>query len=170
MINTLSLEESHELYRQTHNQYPDYFQGFSLVSYIFEIGELIQKSNIKTVIDYGCGKAKAWETYQLKKLWGIERVDFYDPGVESFISRPLNPSDLLISIDVLEHVPEHLVDIVLDDMCRLSKKAMFVNVSTRPASKKLIDGSNAHATVKPISWWQHKIDRLDKLVISRFTS
>jgi hypothetical protein len=68
----------------------------------------------------------------------------------------------------MEHVPEHLVDKVLADICRLANKAVFLNISTRPASKHLVDGSNAHATVKPAVWWQTKLDKLDKLIITHY--
>lgn len=165
-----ALQNSHELYRQTHEAYPDYFAGFSLSDYIFEIGNLIKYSNITTCIDYGCGKARAWDQYGLRQLWKLQRVTLFDPGVEQYSTKPKEPADLVICTDVLEHVPEEVVDEVLQDITALAKKAIFLNISTRPASKKLVDGSNAHATVKPSHWWQSKLDKINKLVIVHYTS
>ena len=170
MMNTQTLQDSHELYRLTHEQHPDYFAGYSIMEYVFDIGQLIKYSNITTAIDYGCGKARAWKNNNLKALWKLQDIQLYDPGVEEYAIKPYTPRDLVICTDVMEHVPEHLVDEVLADICRLAKKAVFLNISTRPASKLLVDGSNAHATVKPAAWWQAKINKLDKLVIVRYTS
>lgn len=165
-----TLADSNELYRQTHEAHPDHFAGFSIMEYVFDIGTLIKYSNVTTVIDYGCGKARAWKQHNLKALWKLTDVQLYDPGVEEYALKPYTPRDMVICTDVMEHVPEHLVDEVLTDICRLANKAVFLNISTRPASKLLVDGSNAHATVKPAAWWQKKIDALDKFVVVRYTS
>lgn len=169
-MNIQTLNESYEVYKQTHEKYPDYFAGFSIMEYVFEIGDLIKKSNITSVLDYGCGKARAWKQYNLKQLWKLHDVKLFDPGVEEYAIKPLTGCDLVICTDVMEHVPEHLVDTVLADVCRLANKAVFMNISTRPASKTLTDGTNAHATVRPAQWWQAKIDKLDKLVMVRYSS
>lgn len=165
-----TLQDSNELYRQTHEAYPDYFAGYSIMEYVFDIGNLIKHSNITTAIDYGCGKARAWKQYDLKLLWKLQEVQLFDPGVAKYAIKPTTPCDLVICTDVMEHIPEHLVDEVLTDICSLANKAVFLNISTRPASKTLVDGSNAHATVKPMHWWQNKIDKLNKFVIVRYTS
>ena len=163
-----ALQASHDLYRQTHDRYPDYFGGYSLVTFIHEIGYLIKHGNITTAVDYGCGKARAWKNYDLKRLWNLQEVQLYDPGVEQFAKRP-TACDLVICTDVMEHVPEDVVDEVLQDVCSLANKAVFFNISTQPASKKLVDGSNAHATVRPRRWWQEKLSKLDKLAIAHYS-
>lgn len=169
-MNTQTLKESYDVYKQTHEKHPDYFAGFSIMEYVFEIGDLIKKSNVTSVLDYGCGKARAWKQYNLKQLWKLQEVKLFDPGVEEYAIKPFTGCDLVVCTDVMEHVPEHLVDDVLADVCRLANKAVFFNISTRPASKVLVDGTNAHATVKPAHWWQAKLDKLDKFVIVRYTS
>lgn len=163
------LQNSINVYRDTHVKYPEYFTGHSLITYVSEINSLITHSNVKTCLDYGCGKAKAWSYYQLQVLFGLDKVSLYDPGVEQYSTHPTEPSDLVVCIDVLEHVPENCVDEVLSDICSLARKAVFLNISTRPASKKLTDGTNAHATVKPKQWWQTKIDKFDKLIIAHYS-
>ena len=168
-MSTLTLADSNELYRKTHEQHPEYFAGYSLMEYVFEIGQLIKTSNIKTVLDYGCGKAKAWKDHDLQRLWKLDYVSLYDPGVSQFANKPNARYDLVICVDVMEHVPEHLVDEVLADIQKYAAKAVFFNISTRPASKRLVDGSNAHATVQESQWWQRKINRMDVLAITKYT-
>ena len=168
-MNTHTLAESNELYRRTHKKHDDIFGGYSIMDHIHEIGHLIQHSNIYTVIDYGCGKARAHTKYNFKDMWKVKQLVLYDPGVEEFSIKPTTPADLVICTDVMEHVPEHLVDEVLADIDRLAKKAIFFNIATVPAGKKLIDGSNAHPTVQNAAWWQEKINKINKLVITHYS-
>lgn len=165
-----TLEQSHEVYRHTHEKYPSYFAGFSLATYISEIGTLIKHSNIKTVLDYGCGKAQAWKQYNLRHQWQLQEVGFYDPGVTEFSRRPERTYDLVICTDVMEHVPEHLVRGVLEHIKSLATKVVFFNISTRIAGKVLTDGTNAHATVKPKLWWEEQLTCIDKrLIIAHYS-
>jgi len=170
MTPSQELQNSINVYRDTHIKHPEFFTGHSLTTYTSEIEALIKHSNIKTCIDYGCGKARAWSFHNLQTLFGLDRVFLYDPGVEQFSNKPTEQADLVLCIDVLEHVPESCVDEVLIDLCSLAKKAVFLNISTRPASKKLVDGTNAHATVKPKHWWQSKINTMNKLIIAHYSS
>lgn len=170
MIPSQELQNSIDVYRRTHIERPGCFKGYSIMAYISEINALIRHSNIKTCIDYGCGQAGAWSDYKLEKLFSLEEVVLYDPGVEKYSTRPKDRCDLVLCIDVLEHVPEECVDEVLNDICSLSNKVVFMNISTRPSTKKIVDGTNAHATVKPKQWWQAKINQMDKLVITHYSS
>ena len=42
---------------------------------------------------------------------------------------------------------------VLDDLKRLSRKALFAVVATRPAMKFLPDGRNTHILLRSRQWW-----------------
>jgi hypothetical protein len=55
---------------------------------------------------------------------------------------------------VLEHVEPDLLTNVLIDIRGYADKAVYLVISTRPASKFLADGRNAHLIVKPAAWWQ----------------
>lgn len=166
-----TLEDTYKVYKDTHDRNPKFFRGYSIVPYIPEIMQLIRTSNIKNVIDYGCGKAEAWEHHNLKEIFKLDEIILFDPGVEKYAKKPKNQVDLVICIDVMEHVPEHLVDDVMDEICDYSKKAIFFGISTRTSTKILTDGSNAHPTVKPENWWRDKFDKYrDHLIISRFSS
>ena len=59
--------------------------------------------------------------------------------------------------DVLEHIEPELLENVLDDLCGLSQKAVYLCVATRPAKKILSDGRNAHLIVEDESWWLPKL-------------
>lgn len=169
-MTTQSLNDIYKVYKDTHEQKPHFFRGYSIVAHLPEIARLVQVSNIKTVLDYGCGKAEAWEQYKLVRMLNLDEVTLFDPGVERYATKPKKQSDLVVCIDVMEHVPEHLVDEVIDDICNYSKKAIFFGISTRSSSKSLTDGSNAHPTVKPEKWWRDKFAKHDQhLIISHFS-
>lgn len=108
----------------------------------------------RSVVDYGSGKGRISDL--ILNLYGsVKRTAAYDPAVPGRDTKP-EPCDLLISIDMLEHVPEDELDDVLSDMKRLAPHAVLI-IGVTPATTILPNGENAHATVKPASWWRSKI-------------
>lgn len=123
------------------------------------VSELINKLNILTVLDYGCGS--------MQNLAKVLRPDHdiqyngYDPAVAEFAEKP-DPADLVTCIDVLEHIEPKLLNNVLDDLQRVSPKWFYATIHTGPARKMLSDGRNAHLIQKPPLWWlKHLYQRWD---------
>jgi 2-polyprenyl-3-methyl-5-hydroxy-6-metoxy-1,4-benzoquinol methylase len=112
------------------------------------IGELAMKVGAKTILDYGCGKG------EMSKH--LSKVTNYDPAVYEYFGKP-RPHDVVACCDVLEHVEPECLEEVLQDIERVAKKAIYLVISTRLASKILSDGRNAHLIVESPSWWLEKI-------------
>lgn len=131
------------------------WDGHSLIPHIEAINEIIQKKNIKTALDYGCGKAKyhpgTWSFFTK-----------YDPAYPLYEKKPTGKYDLVICTDVMEHIPEDSVEFVIEELFQYAKKYVYVNVATRPAKKVLANGENAHVTVKPEKWWNEIFDRVSE--------
>jgi len=108
-----------------------------------------------SVIDYGCGQSRLIDI--LARDIGFEAIR-YDPAIPEFARRPAGPADLLICIDVLEHVAEEDLDDVIADMRALCRESIVV-VDTREAVQKLPDGRNAHVSLHPHGWWQARLER-----------
>ena len=125
------------------------WRGTTVVKYIPIINEIIKSKQIKTILDYGCGKAQ-----NHPKSWNASK---YDPAVPEFSTKPDNRFDLVISTDVLEHVPEDHVDEVIKDIFNYSDQWVFLTICTREAREILPNGMNAHATVKLEEWWNDKL-------------
>lgn len=106
----------------------------------------------RSVIDYGCGTSELWS---MIKDCGVPLVHRYDPGIPSLSERPA-PADLLVNVDVLEHIPEHDLDRVISDMASLASRAVII-VDHHKAKTILPDGSNAHATIRPADWWHERL-------------
>ena len=98
------------------------------------------------VLDYGCGKAL------LSKLMTKMCLKNYDPSIPKYAATP-EPADIVVCTDVMEHIePDHL-DAVIDDLKRVTKRALLLNISLQPALKMLADGRNAHLIVEDIDFW-----------------
>jgi hypothetical protein len=80
----------------------------------------------------------------------------YDPAIER-LSAPPVPAELVVCIDVLEHIEPLCLKAVLDDLVRVTEGIIFMTIHTGPALKVLSDGRNAHLIQKPLSWWLPKI-------------
>lgn len=108
----------------------------------------------RTILDYGCGKGTLVNT-----LRGEGRLDArgYDPAVDKF-SDPPTPADLVAAVDVMEHIEPDCLNEVLAHIEKLTRKVLFVAISTRPAKRFLSDGRNTHLIVQDGSWWRPKFE------------
>lgn len=114
---------------------------------------MIDLMGIGHLLDYGCG-----HNLSLKRTLKPEtafRYQGYDPGVPEYAGDPV-PAEMVVCIDVLEHIEPDLIDNVLDHLEELTEKILFATVHTGPAGKNLPDGRNAHLIQKPPEWWLPK--------------
>ncbi len=139
------------------------FIGYSLVKWVKKIREIINSSNSKTLIDYGCGKAFLYNSkitisnqtfINIQEYWGIEDVFLYDPAVEKYSIEPVEKVDGVISTDVIEHIPEEDVIVFIDNLFKLANKFVFLAIATTPASKYFDDGKNIHLCIKTQKEWE----------------
>jgi hypothetical protein len=138
-----------EQHRQIHQKTPRSFNGKSLVEHIELIDRLMKTHNCLNILDYGCGQASYWPDH-----WtGI--ISGYDPAVDRFSQEP-DAADLVICVDVMEHIPEPHVDMVIQSVFSLSRKHTFFSIGNFLSKKKLPDGTNRHVTAKNKAWWEEK--------------
>jgi len=142
------------------------YDGKSTLIYAKLIKEIIKKNKIKSMLDYGCGKGFYYDNPSnsyglridsLRNYWGID-IDLYDPCFEknSFLDNKKN-FDLVICVDVLEHIPSGDINWVLEEIIRKAKKYVFINVACHPAIALLPNGKNAHININTPDWWYEKI-------------
>ena len=110
-----------------------------------------------TILDYGCGQSKLVDVLGVSCEASVLR---YDPAIPEFDNKPEAGSkfDLLINVDVLEHVPESQLNNVVGEMASYSKNAIIV-IDTRPAEAVLANGENAHCTLKSHAWWEEYLGK-----------
>ena len=116
-------------------------------------GAKILEFKPNSVLDYGCGKGGL-----VKHLLGKGvRAVGYDPHVFEWRERP-EKQDMLVSTDLLEHIPEDKLSEVFADMLSYEPRIMFHVISNRKAIQILPDGTNAHKTIKDANWWLSRLN------------
>ncbi len=171
-----------EYYKQMHNEgaklvdgkikeKDDVYNGKTTSSYADVIKKIIEKNNITSLLEYGCGKAYYYNNEfthneklikSLKDYWGTE-IYLFDPCVIKYNKFPNNSVDLTLCIDVLEHIPEEDIDWVLEKFLSITKKFSFISVACYPAIATLPNGENAHITIHTPEWWLNKLSKFYKI-------
>ena len=108
-----------------------------------------------TILDYGCGKGTLGNTFREA---GLANVVDYDPAIPGK-DRPPQPADLVVAVDVMEHIEPDCLQDVLRDLVRVTKKILFVAISTIPSKRTMLDGRNTHLIVEGGAWWRAKFER-----------
>ncbi len=109
-----------------------------------------------SLVDYGCGQSRLADILAAKA--GIATVRRYDPAIPDLAEPPAEPFDLLINVDVLEHVPDDELDAVMAEMAAMARHALIV-IDTRPAKLILSDGRNAHVSLHDGPTWAKRLAR-----------
>ena len=159
-----------EQYKILHSKDSTY--GVTGGAYIDEVCLFIDFLKPKTVLDYGCGKGalikELSQRYQNIEFYG------YDPAIPGRDKLPVEKADFVINTDVLEHIPEDELPLLIKEISQISQNVFFV-LHHYPAEQILPNGENAHCTVKPPSWYYELLGRYFKDIValesrSSFTS
>lgn len=126
--------------------------------------ELIREHNVKTVLDYGCGRGTLGNSIMGRDkhhapVSGVTWYD-YDPAAYAEGLRKLpkvDHVDLITCTHVLEHVEPELLDATLEEFKQFSPKVIYIAVPSGPAKAVLPDGRNAHLIQESGKWWEKKL-------------
>lgn len=151
-MNKLLSEEYRRVLEIEHASKPWGVTGWNHAPYLHG---LIPGLSVTSMLDYGAGRGSLGHWFDKNDTTGIVRRE-YEPGIPKLAGAPL-PADLVVCIDVMEHVEEDCVDSVLDHIQSLAGKCVYFNISCRLAGRILSDGRNAHVTVRPSDWWCEKL-------------
>lgn len=121
---------------------------------------LIAYPDAGDALDLGCGNGYAVRQMRERGLpwFGIEHSRtaferdlrepwFFHGETTQFAAGQF---DLAYSTEVLEHIPEDQAPAVVADLCRVTRRYMFLTISLRPSS----DNNRYHCTLKPRAWWE----------------
>lgn len=111
-----------------------------------------------SILDYGAGEGSLARALKAMMPAELLQIQEYDPAIPAIAQLP-EPADLVVCTDVIEHIEkEHLVA-VLEHIRSLTRKALFLVVSTKKTNKVLADGRNAHLIIKPDFWWKRRMQK-----------
>lgn len=148
------------------------FSGVSLTDHIDPVAHIVKLAKANTILDFGSGKAKLYDdapdypaNSRFKTIpgWGNAVVTCYDPGYQPFSDPVEGQYDVVISTDVVEHIPEEDIAWVLDKIFAYATQAVYVVAACYPAQKHLPDGTNAHCTLQPPEWWVGQMQQSARL-------
>ena len=134
--------------------------GASGEKHAAKIQNLARKIGTEDILDYGCGKG----TLGAAMTFDINEYDPCIPGKDS----PPDPADLVVCTDVMEHIEPEYLDAVLDDLKRLTKIGIYLNVAMYAALKHLPDGRNTHLIQEGREWWLPRL--MKRFELKAFTS
>ena len=80
---------------------PKVWKGHMIKRYMPQIKEIIEKHNVDTILDYGCGKAEGYLEHNHHKNWGDIMPSLYDPAIPEYEVLPEGQFDGVMSFDVL---------------------------------------------------------------------
>lgn len=154
------------IYTEMHRD-PRLYEGSCMHLHAQTISTMINQTQSKTLLDYGCGKAIQYkvEGYHNQYFNGIMPA-LYDIGVPEYNTLPEGMFDGVVSTDVLEHIPEDQIDECLEEIFTKARKFVYLGICTIPATSFLPTGENSHITLKPLQWW---VDKSVKFVNNLYT-
>lgn len=134
-------------------------RGFGASGYrwVDRINILIKDYDIKTWLDYGCGRETLYHSYTHLVSYTPVLYEGFDPAIKERSTEP-TPAELVTATDVLEHIEPEYLDAVLNHLVQLTKHVLFLNIAMHPANKILPNGKNAHLLQKPADWWLTKLN------------
>ena len=123
---------------------------------------------VQRAIDFGCGVGAARDVLDLdpSAVKASQFVDFSEEcgrrhwdGDDRFVCGDvcdvqLDPADLAICHDVLEHIPEERVHLAIANIRAHCRGAASFTIANHPDHR---DGFDLHVTKRSFEWWQARI-------------
>jgi len=131
-------------YRLSH---PDW--GSTARKHSDKVASIASAHGVKTILDFGCGTGTLAAALKGKGY----KITKYDPAVADFDLLPEQQFDMVVCIDVMEHVEEQFAQAVINLCLDKADKCVYFYISCVPAKAVLPDGRNAHITLlDPRTW------------------
>lgn len=168
MSNVIS-EEQRRLNQALHEQNQDFGNRSDGAGVAGNLPNTVKRMHelgiCESILDYGTGKGKLVQRLKDELPESIS-VTGYDPAMPKFCKKPKDKSDIVVCLDVLEHIEMQSIDAVLNDIKNLTGKFCYLVIDLQPAVKKLNDGRNAHILLAPADWWVNKLNQIFPCIAS----
>lgn len=127
--------------------------GASAHKHASKVLSFAEEVGAKSVLDYGAGEQT------LKDVVDLEYYA-YDPAVPEIDKRPLPECDIVVALDVLEHVEPIYTQAVLEDIWKQARFGVLLYIPIKEACAILPDGRNAHINIQSPQEWLVQIGAL----------
>lgn len=115
------------------------------------VADVAKRIGARELLDYGAGKQRLAEALH-DRLGPSVPIHAYDPAIPAISAVPA-PADLVVCLDVLEHIEPEKLDAVVADLHGLTKRLLLASIASTPSRRILEDGRNAHLIQQPMEWW-----------------
>lgn len=112
----------------------------------------------KSILDYGAGSSHFIN--DINKLYPDHSftINEYEPGRKELAKDP-PVSDMIVCLDVLEHIEPEKLDNVLEHIYNKTNKIMYFSACTVPAHGTFPNGQNLHLIIENKEWWEEKLSK-----------
>jgi hypothetical protein len=117
--------EAGALFHATHKTW----SGKGTLQYKEYLKMLIDKYNIKTILDFGCGKGMQYSVYNLDKELGVTVVQ-YDPCIHGLDSWPEGNFDMVIALDCIGRVSLSDLNWLYESFSKWANHCVFIASQT----------------------------------------
>lgn len=119
------------------------------------IEDIIKKNNYKVILDYGCGNSILYQKLEENLKVKVYR---YDPAIKGLEKIPPKNYDFVICSDVLHTVEEKNIDIVLEELKRISNNCfIYLNCADHPTT--FYDGVKTNRCIHSQKWWCSRLKK-----------
>lgn len=153
MSKDLISEEYKEQLKKLHKE--DKHYGIVAKNYANHVLMMSKQFGTKDILDYGCGKGCLQQNLPFL-------IKQYDPAIPKHSVLP-ESADIVVCLDVLEHIEPDKLDNVLEHIDSLTKRVAFFIVDGNESKKTLFDGRNAHLIIENGVWWFSKLSEYFKI-------
>lgn len=108
----------------------------------------------ETLLDWGAG-SRGLEKSLAGRGIGVTSYDACVPGIDT---KPDRQFDVVVTTDVLEHIPPEELAAVLLELIGYTRKRGIHFIPSFPANLVLPDGNNAHLIQENAEWWKNKFE------------
>jgi hypothetical protein len=106
---------------------------------------------IVSVLDFGCGMGVLKEFIATRVPRPLDWYE-YDPSIEGKDTVPRGNFDLILTVDVMEHIEPISLESTLGWIADHSTR-QFHHIDCNDTNHMLDDGRDVHLIVKPPAWW-----------------
>jgi len=109
----------------------------SAKNHFCDVTNLLGEHDCSSLLDYGSGKGTLKKCFDeilertQDEFYEQLKIYEYEPAFPDKLHK--EPCDLVVALDVLEHIEPICLEDVLDDIAKLTKKCFFATIATRPA-------------------------------------
>ena len=166
------MNPEHEKYDRIYGddlRYDNTGELYGSICHAMKVINFIDGLSFDTILDIGCGRGQ-FEQELLKRGKEVSACDISGVVIDKLRAQipdanfdcasmddlPYGDSafDLVTSFEVLEHIPEDLLDESLSELARVSKGDVVTSVAWHEDLKW---GMHLHVIVKPKEWWMEKL-------------